>query len=490
MRVLGQPTGARRPWPRLMLLVAGAMASVAPAPAVGAVLAEQLRTAARELVVDLKRDGVEHVGVLKFLVVQEVPPEEPGAPVQRVSTDSAGLVNLNLADRLEVALILAVADDPNPLGVIRRASSTAEQLQGANWRTAAGRLILFGGSYTPAWGRRSVVPDAFLTGFIAYAGDGRVVTVNLIRFDRRDPTPRVVRRLVAETGPIDLVESGRSFSLRGPILGGTVRIIRSRAPAPTTPPVAAPEEGVRIRDPFDDPAFPVALEIECGGVRVFPTPISTSDPLDLRFRMPEPDPGQAVKFYLRRREPDPKKDPQTYAALLLVNGINTLYKTRHKPPLGSKWLLKPGGEPIEVSGFQTTFKNLQPFEVVAVPDPVELEMRFGEDLGLITLAVFGERPAPMADTTRDDRRGARDGDDLSLIAQGLVPLAADSARDARELMAHQARTLGTRGIIDASKGVQPHVVVAEPFDESPTPLMGISIRYYVPPARTRPAGNP
>src|SRR5467141_1148920 len=92
------------------LLAAALLAAPAAAPASSDELDAKLRAAAPAVLKYVKAKKYENVGVLKFLVDRG-----DGKP-----TDNAGALNLGLADRLEVALILALPNDD--LGVIYRAS--------------------------------------------------------------------------------------------------------------------------------------------------------------------------------------------------------------------------------------------------------------------------------------------------------------------------------------------------------------------------------
>src|SRR3954466_6827164 len=82
-----------------------------------------LRQAPRVLA-DLKAHGVRNVGVLKFRVKKG---EQP-------VSDRVGTLNLDLAARLEIALVLAT-DIKAPVGIIHDASAVAARTPGANHLT-------------------------------------------------------------------------------------------------------------------------------------------------------------------------------------------------------------------------------------------------------------------------------------------------------------------------------------------------------------------
>src|ERR1700733_8883574 len=106
------------------------------------------------LIKRFKASGYKNVGVLKFLVAHAS---------SKGFSDSVGTLNMMLARRLEVALVLA--NDPGaPVGVIRNASTVAARTKGANHRSPAGRKVLFEPDYPLAWGKGEVKADAFVTG--------------------------------------------------------------------------------------------------------------------------------------------------------------------------------------------------------------------------------------------------------------------------------------------------------------------------------------
>ena len=81
----------------------------------------------------LKEHGYRNVGVLKFRV------QKGDEPV----SDRVGTLNLDLAARLEVALVLTT-DIKAPLGIIHDASAVAAKIPGANHLNEPGRRALLG----------------------------------------------------------------------------------------------------------------------------------------------------------------------------------------------------------------------------------------------------------------------------------------------------------------------------------------------------------
>jgi len=141
---------------------------------------QAVREQAPKVLAALKAKGYKNVGVLKFLARHE------GGSWR----DNLGPVNRTVADRLEVALLLALKPSDN-MGILFRASETIAKSDNmrANHRTAEGRAEFF--SFDPSpfslpWNRKELVqPDAFLTGEITLSGDLRRMTVKVQVFGNR-----------------------------------------------------------------------------------------------------------------------------------------------------------------------------------------------------------------------------------------------------------------------------------------------------------------
>src|SRR5262249_16245285 len=123
-----------------------------------------------DLVSALQKRGYQNVGVLKFRVKKGDQP----------ASDRVGTLNMRLADKLELALIVAtkVAKPGEPqFGIIHSASKTAASIPGASHLTAEGRQKLFDAEYPLAWGATKVTPDAFLTGSAVISSDLKTMTI-------------------------------------------------------------------------------------------------------------------------------------------------------------------------------------------------------------------------------------------------------------------------------------------------------------------------
>src|SRR4051794_18216170 len=118
---------------RWFALAAGLFLFLSWAPAVKAASLERaLMEQAKKIRKYCQDQGYQTVGVLKFRVQKG-----DAAP-----TDRAGPINLNMAQRLELALILA-NDAKQPLNIIKDASAAAAGVPGANHLTEDGQRLLF-----------------------------------------------------------------------------------------------------------------------------------------------------------------------------------------------------------------------------------------------------------------------------------------------------------------------------------------------------------
>ncbi|MBV8554695.1 MAG: hypothetical protein JO116_03960, partial [Planctomycetaceae bacterium] len=230
----------------LALVLAGI---AAPTPVRADTLEAALLKQAPRVISYLKDHGYHNVGVLKFRVQKG---NEP-------ASDHVGPLNLNLAGRLEIALVLA-NDNQEPLGIIRDADGVAATLPGANHLTRPGRQALFRGRYPLAWGDQQVVPDAFLTGVAVVSPDLKQMTVALLAFGKDGEKLDNVAQFTAATDAPALAEAGESFLIRDGFDAGHSEEVRGTVVA-----AAARVKATPATSPLRDAAAPVALEIRYDG---------------------------------------------------------------------------------------------------------------------------------------------------------------------------------------------------------------------------------
>ncbi len=275
--------------------------------------------------------------------------------------DSAGLMNLNLANRLAVALVLRNHEDP-PMGILRDANAVAAGLPGANHLTPDGRRLLFQARYALAWGSEKVMPDAFLTGAVKFNADFTKVTVNLSLVDKeRGILNDVFPALEAFTEPANLIEAGESFLLRGFFDKGKIvkenaaqsaqKVRDQKEPFPLAGTANAPVD-LAIR--YDD--YEVPLEIREG-----------------KALIQEPRDGQKVVFTLRRQG----ESKMRYKVVLKVNGLNSVGKERLPDLLCRGWVLEPDMKEVEIKGFQ-------------------IDDQIADEFQAVSHALVGARATPMA----------------------------------------------------------------------------------------------
>jgi hypothetical protein len=109
-----------------------------------------------EIVQYLKKHPYHDVGVLKFRV--QYPGKQPSF--------AAGALNVNMAERLENALILNLNDE-DKIRVIHDAGNVvAKSDKNLTYLNASHVKKMFALDYTCAWGNQKVRPDVFLTGLV------------------------------------------------------------------------------------------------------------------------------------------------------------------------------------------------------------------------------------------------------------------------------------------------------------------------------------
>ena len=372
------------------------LALAAPAAA-APTLEEALVAHAPAVVKRLQAMGCRNVGVLKFLVTKD------GARL----SDNVGALNLTLANRLEIALLLA--DDPkNPLGIIENASAVARRTPGANHLNRQGRLKLFGARYPLAWGKGLVDADAFVTGTALVSKDLRTLTVSLLVFTRQDnKLAPLGDDFTAANRPDDLSQMGESFVLRGAFDDGAVETdpVKEKAREEKAIRVAVKVKEREATHPLEEKAPPVTLTTYYDGKAV---PIEYRDG---RAFLPEPREGQKVVFRLAR---DATKE--RYGIVLKVNGENTLYRETLPDVQCRRWIMDPGDGPYQIPGFQKDSKKTEEFRVASAVESKAHEINYGADVGTVTLTVFRERkgkPKPP-DITEE-------GAALAAVTKGALP---------------------------------------------------------------------
>jgi len=421
------------------LALAGAAllgAALCCAGAEAKLLEEQLLEQAPKIISRAQSEGWQNIGVLKFRV------RKGSGPLSA----SVGTLNTLIADKLEAALQKANHDADEPLGIAYHASTTANQIYGANHLTSEGRKRLFAKTYPLANRDGRELIDAFLTGVVLVSSDLVDMKVFALAFGRDDTKLRTI--VPPFTVPIDariLPEIGESFQLRSAL----------DAPgAGADDPIKAAR---RVRENVTK-EFPLA-----GKPAVIFRIFYDGEPIDLRYdegtgevQVPEPGEGQEVTFQLERED----RLPERLGVVVKVNGENTLYREGLPDLLCKKWVLNPNAPPIVIPGFQKDQNTAEAFRVLSREESKENEMYYGADVGMITVVVFRER-----DTETDSQ--------FEGIPEDLRVILEESSKPAT------AEDLQTRGIVVHGSEVGREILPVK-FNADPTPVMAAAIRYYRP----------
>jgi hypothetical protein len=360
--------------PTALLCLVGALGSATPARADN--IDDELLEQASTLLDDL-RDKYQNIGVLKFRVQKG----------EQAASFDVGLLNANMAARLENALILS-NDVKKPVGIARVATASLKRLidagQGADasYLKPETRKALFDGDYPLAWGSKKVKVDAFLTGEVILSKDLKKTTVVVECFGPNDPALRKLLDFTVKTDRNILADTGASFSL----VRRSVSLLRRGDELDEE---AVAYAALKKDDPkAEEGAFDSLLSFDVfyGDEKQKVQPIRDG----LERLVPEPKPGQEVRFELKNRT------TEKLGVVLRVNGINTLHKEAADRPIEqyTRWVLAPN-TPYSIRGFYVndgTKTNCQKFDVRSPRGMSNLDP---DKLGLIEIDLF--RAGGLAD---------------------------------------------------------------------------------------------
>jgi hypothetical protein len=444
-------------------------------------LDQALRDNAPKILEKLADKKYKNIGVLKFLV-------DNGTGKPR---DDVGPLNASLADRLEVALVLALKDDA--LGIIGNATKGVADSPPPlpSYRTDDGRLALLGINkkyFHVAWragnGDPGVDPDAFLAGVATLSKDRRGLHVVVQAFDRADKGKelRTVHEFDAANDLRTLTETGITFSTRGikdgqelpPDDPKLLTQVTKDVPQPDDKPATLQEKADRALDDFN--RSPVTLKIlyddEPQQVQAGPLGADQGNVL-LRVPTPKAEPKkQAVTFRLKNND---KTD--TYGVVLKVNGHNSIRHEQSAAYDCKKWILEPG-ESVVIRGFQVDDDNDSAFGVVAPREAGDRMVYYGDNAGTFSLDVFrsGKEPEAVARL------------DVAAVSRGMMQLKGKSKASTLkgfqdQLQAETVREqedARTRGLVTDVGRVGSHPVKQVTFIPAPYPVVSATIRYYDP----------
>jgi hypothetical protein len=501
------------------LLLASAAAAADPPRT----LDKALRDEAPGILKALHDGHYANVGVLKFLAARG----------DGKLCDNLGPINRSLADRLEVALVLA-QDDKDKLCVLTHASDVVAQQPFAaklySHLTEDGlkrffdpdRPLLFnrpwGGEADPQTGQlKPVTADAFLTGEARLSPDLKTVDVTVRLFDRNDKDPNKLREAAHFTALVDwrtLTESGVSF----------VRPRGNDIPDPDAAPVPATVVLNDDKEPYyrpDDKSAggggdwgkvekesPVRLEIyylnaatnlkDPGDVKKAlngATPVPVKDGATVR----PPKEGEKVVFKLKNTDDGLKNpgDRHTYGVVLRVNGENTIEREKLTSALDSvKWILDPGDE-ITVAGFQVGKSAAEEFKVLSPQASKEQMVNYDlNNIGTISMVVFRANEEKtkneVALARRDDNLDA-EAERMKSVGRGSLSVgAAGPPMDLKALkgaLEADTKARGSRDAVVGRRGAGGLIVAGDKvasdvqqvaFRALPEPVASVVIYYYKP----------
>ena len=484
----------------------GAVAAVVLAVA-GPGRADQIDNAlavnARTVFAAVGKLGVEQVAVLNFAV----------RPPEGESDFRSGLANVDLARRLENALILA--NDPDaPLFVLTDAGLAARKLPaGTTWKTAEGRAALATiGELPLAWDvSQKLKPEGFVTGELAFGPDCTTATLTVYGFTAEHPDKLV--RLAVVGGMIDDKPAAIPAD-RGVLAMAGIGYVAASVPdaGPDGPDAAARRtaaKALRDKDGYallaDDCPVKLTFVVNGEAVRLRPDPAKPGAGAFVSSAV-DPKRGDEVSVRLENTSPT-----QTYAVLLAVNGENTNALGGGPTHLNDRpakdhrmWLIDPLGS-ATVHGFYTDPDgNYKKFEVLGESES-EANFNVMSDAyrGLITMHVYRKRPAVVAKTPPDtaDPNPPVEFVDAATITMGVGGKmvkdvrAAGSLRAAQKLLADKSGVVASAGgfradpvkanllvsrglIVEGGTTAADGEITKVDFGIDPDPVAYLSVRYY------------
>lgn len=430
----------------------------------------------RPLLDSLRERKVKVVGVLKFVVKRE------GYDL----SSSEGTLNMRLAEKTEQALVVATPPSADAIerqiGVVKNATATASKIPDATHLhkdDQAKREKLFDQTYKLAWsidGKDEAVPDAFVYGVAFIHSDSIHIDIELVAFVKgqkeliEQASFRTVLGLEDQTSLGEGHLVGRSTTNRK--TGEASDTYEESARESILSSKKTPGQHVLQREDA-----PVGVELEFAGVKQPLQFLPNAKTGEIECKVREPKAGQSFVVKLFRKKP---ADTARYGIVLKVNGENTLYRQRLPDGRCSFWVLEPNAQSLIVPGYQKTKGTdgvTEPFLVVEGAAALNAVEFYGQEAGLISLTVYGEK-------TRDQlaENLAREDEPYRLIQDTVLP--EETAKNVSQLKGRLSNSIlgeiQTRGMVVPSEKVQRNVTKEVDFKREDRPFFSASIRYYRP----------
>ena len=433
--------------------------------------AEDLKTqyakTAEEVLQTLRVANVQTVGVLKFSACIGDGPFPA----------SLGNLNMRLAEKLELALVLAQSADEShvgqQVGIVRNASKVAGTIPNASHVTSDGRRLLFSKKYPLAWefrGQSDVVPDGLIVGVAQIKGNLQSMEIELLLLKKGDLNLHPLVTLQVPTDLEDLMDSGESFTTRGLFDQGTITETAKAVELVTKKSADIRQENLGTSPRQNSRKHPLAAANDAP-IKFEIWYDNQSQPIEFRDGaafVKEPSEGQRVMFVVRRKG----ADQQRYGILMRVNGENTLYRRRNPDLQTALWILEPSEIELSVRGFQLDNGSREEFRVLSDSESKDHEIDYGRETGMIALVVFreGNKVKPFQ-TERDESLAVQSNATLPEVTAPTL------GNLAQRLFAQMNDPIKTRGLIKPGKTESAAVEVVT-FQRDVMPVMATSIRYY------------
>jgi hypothetical protein len=454
-----------------VVLLTGVIAARADTDEFDAALHKQ----APKLLEYVQKKNCRNIAMLKFLA------RKGDGPL----TDNIGPLNMSVAERVEVAITLALPNDE--IGIVRNASETiAKNIPGKGhldpaWCKKCARYSKF----LVAWGdpEKEVVVDCFITGVVTLSADLKTTTVNFWAFGRDGLIDKEVGSFTVDTTPRVLGDAGYSYLITpktAPTFFDGSRGFVDKKQVKKTVVDQTIANATAGKDPAVKPPVEPTTYAKDSPVRITVL-YNDSEMEPTNGTIAEPKTGDRVRF---RLENTSKTD--TYGVVLKVNGENTIFHERFDDKDCMKWILQPG-EKAFVAGFQESDDSRTDFRVLSAKESEESVVRYGEHTGTFQVAVFRgklvEKKEP--DKTKPIVKPAEEEVIIAAISRGGLPT--DPSSRSSDLKSLQAKLrerdfdgAGSRGAI--GEGNMSENKIKKVIFEADPPLVIIKhqIRYYTP----------
>lgn len=459
----------------LLLLAAASTAPAAELPSVE----EAFLKVAPQVLKHCEDKNYRNIAVLKFQV------DIDGKGYK----DNVGTIGLTMCTRLEMALLMQMGGKGKKFGIIEDANAVAAKIPGATHVAVEGRPKLFAAKYPLYWGNDKVNPDVIVTGLLKVGATPDQLILSIVAAAKESKYEKVTT-ITMRNQPDKLAELGQSFVMKG-LLDSEPAKEKPKAnvkPAPKPMTTEKPKLEAKIAEaasdvlsnktehPLTTPSdCPISLEIKYDGKEI---PFEFRDG---KAFAAEPHEGQVVTLTLKHNGKGGR-----LGCVLKVNGINTLFKETKPDAACRMWLLSAGDNPIVVKGFQIDNNTIEPFRVSSAEESAKNEVKYGRDVGLITLTVFKEGKAEGKVAVNPEYKGNIETDSEYQTALKVMKELPKTKPDGTPLERKNFETLTNdlfsmeKGLIEEGGGKAAGKVKVEAFTRDSTPIETLSILYYKP----------